>query len=136
MTLPNTEETKTMKHLIVPGAALVVATLAIAVAPAAHADGSPSYLHEYCDAKNRTGFGRELAPRWTAKYNRSERYWECHEARAMGPRMSGGRVKYFEPGWACQWKYGNSTVHSHEGANHSNPATVHCGISNGMRPAY
>ncbi|MEL6831317.1 MAG: LCCL domain-containing protein [Pseudomonadota bacterium] len=120
---------------------LMIALFAISLisgiaTPQAAADGRSVNLTTYCDAANRTGFGKELAPRWTARYNTGKTYWECVEAKVMGfNTVTGGRVRPFDPSQACQWAYGSPTVHSHYGADFTKPSSVHCGISNGMRAA-
>ena len=122
-------------HSKIPAAILLGSVLFdTALVQTAFADGSSASLSEYCDAKYRTGFTRELDPRWMAKYNSQKSIWECHQAVVAGfGTYSGGAVRAFDPSEACQWKYGSRIVHSHYGANHSHESTVHCGVSDGMR---
>jgi len=118
------------------GMALALSTFGASLVSPAHADGSHAPLSAYCDATYRTGVTRKLDPRWSAKYNSSTSMWECHQAVVPGfGTYTGGAVRAFDPSAACQWKFGSRTVHSHYGANHSDPSTVHCGVSDGMRAA-
>lgn len=125
-----------MRHLSRTSAALILTSAlfhTVSIQTAA-ADGSPAYLSDYCDTKYRKGLTRGLDPRWTAKYNSQKSMWECHQAVVAGfGTYTGGAVRAFDPSAACRWKYGSPVVHSHHGANHSHEATVHCGISDGMR---
>ena len=109
---------------------LWLAALASLFSPeAAQAHGKPVNLTEYCAAINRTGALFPLT--WVAKYSTSRGAWTCY---AVG--VSFGMQKEFEtpldPRKACEWKWGLTQAHFHEGDDVTLESSVHCGLADGL----
>jgi uncharacterized membrane protein len=107
------------------------AATALALSPeVAQAHGKRVNLTEYCNAANSPN-GGIFALKWRAEYSKTRGAWTC-TAQSMGL----GNVNTYEvpldPRKACDWKWGTTQAHFHEGDDVTLESSVHCGLADGL----
>lgn len=116
---------------------LVLAILAVAAgAETALAHGKPINLSEYCVAAHAPKGGIVLpAPAWGAEYDKKRGAWRCFQPGYWQILTYRGEAEYpLDPRKACEWKYGLTQAHFHEGDDVTSESSVHCGMADGLVP--
>jgi uncharacterized membrane protein len=115
---------------------LGLATLACMLWPTtAHAHGKPINLDEYCVAAYGPKGGIILpAPAWRAEYDTNRGAWRCFRPKYIGLGIEAEAEAPLDPRKACEWRWGLSQAHFHEGDDVTSQSSVHCGIVDGLVP--
>jgi uncharacterized membrane protein len=107
----------------------LAAILSVFSPEVAQAHGKHVNLTAYCAAANKSNALFQLT--WVAKYSKQRSAWTCYSSAFT----FAGTKEYespLDPRKACEWRYGLTQAHFHQGDDVTLESSVHCGEADGL----